>query len=56
MMTAKDFRIREDPGPEYSWAIRLWWQHTQAEVSPDDLHGFRGVIHDIHDAVALQNP
>lgn len=56
MMVADDFRLRVDPGPEFSWAARLWWQHTQSEVHDSDLLELRSMVHTIHDAVAMQNP
>lgn len=53
MLTANDLRIRDDPGPEFAWHVRIWWQHTDTYVCDEDLVRFHSVKGTIRDAVAV---
>lgn len=55
MMKAEDFRLRIDPGPEFSWHIRIWWQHSAHAMDGDLLH-MREMVGNVHDVVAMHNP
>jgi hypothetical protein len=55
MLTADDLRLRADPGSEYSWAWRIWWQHTSCHVDDADLIRLRGMVSDVHDARAMHD-
>jgi hypothetical protein len=53
MLTADDLRIRPDPGAEFAWHVRIWWQHADTPVSDADLITMRKTVGNIHDAVKV---
>lgn len=55
MIVAEDFRLRADPGPEYPWHFRLFWQHVDTPVFDCDLKAWKNRVGDIHDAYAIAN-